>query len=127
MPGEQQTVYRADLYAALRAMEEAKTSVTIVSDCYGVAQQAQGVIRGVVPGVRKSHADLWKSMDAIVNQRRERGWDTQIRWVPAHLPEAEVEQPGKTLGETGMATIGQMIMPKRQSNCTRTGSSDRCS
>ena len=43
--GGQQTVYRAELYAACRAFELASGPVTVVSDCYGVVQQAQSVIK----------------------------------------------------------------------------------
>ena len=86
-------MYRAELYAACRAFELAPGHVTVVSDCYGVVQQAQSVIKGAHIAARRPHVDLWRRMSVAVQAKAARGERVDIRWVPAHLPEEEAGGP----------------------------------
>ena len=86
-------MYRAELFAACRAFELAPGHVTVVSDCYGVVQQAQSVIKGAHIAARRPHVDLWRRMSAAVQAKAARGERVDIRWVLAHLPEEEAGGP----------------------------------
>ena len=93
LPGEQQSVYRAELYAVVRAVEESPSQVTVVSDCLGVVQQAQAVLSGGRTAARRHHADLWARLHRAARARSARGEGTWVRWVPAHVPEDEAGGP----------------------------------
>ena len=87
LPGEQQSVYRAELFAVCRALETSPSGVTVVSDCLGVVQQADSFIKGARLAPRRHHADLWRRVQTAAAFKAARGEAVVFRWVPAHVPE----------------------------------------
>ena len=71
LPGGQQTVYRAELYAVHRAMEESEEDLEIVSDCQGVVDRTTAVLAGADMGPRVPHADLWRRWRSQVVEGRD--------------------------------------------------------
>ena len=59
LPGPVQTVYRAELYAILVALEVFRGGLEIVSDCKGVADEAERIRNGGRVNPVSRHADLW--------------------------------------------------------------------
>jgi hypothetical protein len=84
LPGPVQTVYRAELYAVVVAAERVAGGCVVVTDCLGVAQGAQRVLKGETPSAVSRHADLWARLNTVV--RGNPGRLRDVRWVPSHQP-----------------------------------------
>ena len=59
LPGLVQTVYRAELFAILVALEVFRGEVEVVSDCKGVVDEAERIWAGGRINPTSRHADLW--------------------------------------------------------------------
>ena len=78
--GPVQTAYRAELRAMVHAAEHISGTYTIVSDCKGVVNGAERILRGGVMDPNGRHQDLWARLAAAL-----RGCaGVRVRWVPAH-------------------------------------------
>ena len=87
LPGRQQTVARAELYALYMAVLHTEGDLVVVSDNKGVVIRAKDVLAGLPVGPRGAHADLWKSF-----QRAAEGRTIGVRWVPSHRSKEAVVQ-----------------------------------
>ena len=100
LPGQHQTVFRAELYAVVKALESTGGAVRIATDCQGVVRKALaflGAHHQIHP--RTHHADLWKRAQVAAAGR-----SVNLVWVPSHLGE-EAVLDGRTAfpGPTGSA------------------------
>ena len=88
LPGAQQTVFRAELFAVVIALEGTQGAIRIASDCQGVVEKAKRlIVDGSVVHPRQHHADLWtRALRAAADRT------VDIDWVPAHLGEEAVQQ-----------------------------------
>ena len=77
LPGYRQSVYRAELYAACRALEIAQNAREIISDNKGVITVLTDLQQGIRHAKGK-HADLERR--ALIAMRH----DILFRWMPAH-------------------------------------------
>ena len=59
LPGPVQTVYRAELFAILAALEVFRGEVDVVSNCKGVADEAERIRADGRVSPTSRHADLW--------------------------------------------------------------------
>ena len=84
----QQTVFRAELYAVVWALEHSQGPLEVVSDCKGVVNRANGILEGDQVHSRLHHVDLRLRYQRAVSGRR-----IHVRWVPAHLPWYEAGGP----------------------------------
>eukprot|EP00971_Amphidinium_carterae_P265866 5274094-Amphidinium_carterae.1 len=81
LPGIKQSVYRAELYAVARALEECKPH-EVVSDCKGVVKAVQALQTGRrQPKGRNSDLEQRVQHALLPGQR--------IRWIKAHLKQAD--------------------------------------
>ena len=78
-------------------METAPDGVTVVSDCLGVVQQAESLLKGARLAPRKHHADLWKRFLAATGPKAARGETVVVRWAPAQLPAEDAGGPSISL------------------------------
>eukprot|EP00971_Amphidinium_carterae_P255510 5072398-Amphidinium_carterae.1 len=86
LPGIRQSVFRAELLAVVRALEECQPRC-VVSDCKGVVNALQAIQCGHrLPKGR--HRDLVK---------RALTQDCRLQWVKAHLPREAVDEGRITL------------------------------
>ena len=85
LPGPVQTIFRAELYAVIRALKATRGPLEVVSDCAGVVSTGMRYIRGKEVSPKASHADLWRELKAEAAGR-----EVSLRWVPSHLPEQAV-------------------------------------
>ena len=85
LPGPVQTVYRAELFAILVALEIFRGDVEIVSDCTGVVDEAERIREGGAVSPTSRHADPWFRYKATL----EAGGlgRVLVRWVPSHEKE----------------------------------------
>ena len=83
LPGPVQTVYRAELYAILVALEVFRGDLQeIVSDCKGVVDEAERIRNGGRVNPTSRHADLWARYSEALKAQGIRS--TLVRWVPSH-------------------------------------------
>eukprot|EP00971_Amphidinium_carterae_P027167 535336-Amphidinium_carterae.2 len=82
LPGCRQSVFRAELLAVVRALEECQPS-RVVSDCKGVVQAVQAIQSG--------HRDLEERARRAVPQA------CQLHWVKAHQTRQAVDERRITL------------------------------
>ena len=59
LPGPVQTVYRAELFAVLVALEVFSDCKGVVSDCTGVVDEAERIRAGGRVSPTSRHTDLW--------------------------------------------------------------------
>eukprot|EP00971_Amphidinium_carterae_P279091 5540269-Amphidinium_carterae.1 len=89
LPGIRQSVFRAELLAVVRALEECQPR-RVVSDCKGVVKALQAIQRGHrLPKGR--HKDLEE------RARRSLTQDCRLQWVKAHQTRDAVEEGRITL------------------------------
>ena len=82
LPGPVQTVYRAELFAILAALEIFRGEVEIVSDCKGVVDEAESIRAGGGVSPTSRHADLWaRYRNALSAEGLSRVY---VRWAPSH-------------------------------------------
>ena len=85
LPGPVQTVYRAELFAILVALEIFRGDVEVVSDCKGVVDEAEPIKAGGTVSPTSRHADLWlRYKNALSAEGLGR---VLVRWVPSHEKE----------------------------------------
>ena len=85
LPGPFQTVYHAELFAILVALEVFRWEVEIVSDCKGVVDETERVRAGGRVSPTSRHADLCvRYRDALSAEGFSRVY---VRWVPSHRKE----------------------------------------
>ena len=99
LPGPVQTVYRAELYAILVALEVFRGDVEIVSDCKGVVDEAERIRGGGGVDPTSRHADLWVRYSEALGAQGIRS--VLLRWVPSHEEEGSDRiSPGIGQGTT---------------------------
>ena len=82
IPGPVQTVYRAELFAILAALEVFRGEVEIVSDCKGAVGEAERIRACGRVSPTSTHADLWfRYKNALSAEGLGR---VLVRWVPSH-------------------------------------------
>ena len=86
-----QTAFRAELYAAVRAVERTPTHVHLVTDCEGVADGIRVMAEVGEYGKEDLHGDLWRRIQARMHQ------GITAEWMPAHLTAVEATQAGVTM------------------------------
>ncbi len=90
-----QTVYRAELTAALHVLESATSPTCLVSDCEAVVDLIRDELDGQARQIKGDHADLHaRARSAIASKP---GAYFAIRWISSHIPldlAAEVEDQG---------------------------------
>ena len=85
LPGPVQTIYRAELFAILVALENFRSEIEIVSDCKGVVDEAERVRDGGRVSPTSKHADLrFRYRNALSAEGLSR---VLVRWVPSHEKE----------------------------------------
>ena len=77
LPGRVQTIFRAELYAVLRALRATKGPLEVVSDCAGVVTSGNRYLGGKAVTAKVAHADLWRQL-----QQEAAGREVSLRWVP---------------------------------------------
>ena len=55
-------MFRAELYAVLRALRATKGPLEVVSDCAGVVTSGNRYLGGKVVTAKAAHADLWRQL-----------------------------------------------------------------
>ena len=82
LPGQLQTVGRAERYAVLQVLRAAPQVQVVVSDLLGLVQEATSW-RESLAGAAGKHATIWRAIfDQVkLNERA----SLQMRWTPAHL------------------------------------------
>ena len=85
LPGPVQTVYRAELFAALVALEVFRGDLEIVSDCKGVVDEAERIRAGGKVSPTSKHTDLWARYRDALKAHGIR--QVLVRWVPSHEEE----------------------------------------
>ena len=84
-PGPVQTVYRAELFAILVALEVFRGEVEIVSDWKGFVDEAERIRAGGRVSPTSRHADLWfRYKNALSAEGLGR---VLVHWVPSHEKE----------------------------------------
>ena len=68
LPGPVQTVYRAELFALLVAVEIFRGDLVVVSDCKGVVDEAERIRKGGAPSPTSRHADLWARLGSAMGR-----------------------------------------------------------
>ena len=88
LPGRHQTVFRAELYAVVRALEATDGDLTVATDCKGVVVAAQGILGSSARlSPKRNHLDLWWRL-----RKAAEGRIIQLRWAPSHKDEDAVAQ-----------------------------------
>ena len=102
LPGRVQTIFRAELYAVLRALRATKGPLEVVSACVGVVNSGNRYLRGKKVSPKAAHADLWRQL-----QCEAEGRGVTLRWVP---PTCRSRRCGEDTypPRTGLVTKGQM-------------------
>ena len=80
-----QTIFRAGLYAVIRALHATRGPLEVVSDCAGVVSSGSRYLRGKAVSPKAAHADLWRELKRAADDR-----EVTLRWVPSHRPEQAV-------------------------------------
>ena len=85
LPGPRQSVFRAELYALVQALELHDGPLEVVLDCLPVQQRMERVLQGGQLPRGGYHEDLWRRA-----ARAAAGRLVTVRWVPAHCKEEDV-------------------------------------
>ena len=85
LPGPVQTVYRAELFAVLVALEVFRGDLEIVSDCKGVIDEAERIRAGGKVSPTSKHTDPWTRYKDAPKAHGIR--QVLVRWVPSHEEE----------------------------------------
>ena len=81
LPGRVQTIFRAELFAVVRALHATQGPLEVVSDCAGVVESGNRYLRGKKVSPKAGHADLWLELQEAARDR-----EVTLRWVPPHMP-----------------------------------------
>ncbi len=81
--GDAQTVYAAELMAAVHVLRSATTPTTIVSDCRSVVDLIRDELGGHRGPIRGDYEDMRKELRRAIAERPQDFFD--VHWVPSHL------------------------------------------
>ena len=128
LPGPVQTVYRAELFAILVALEVFRGDVEVVSNCKGVVDEAERIRAGGTVSPTSGHADLWfRYKNALSAEGLGR---VLVRWVPSMRRKTRTANPQRigtgTTRRTGWPTPWPSASgPRANKGNSMTGGSDR--